>query len=256
MVTSIDTDAYLARIGYSGPRSATIETLRDVHRAHLLAVPFENLDIHLGREIVLDETRLVTKIVGERRGGFCYELNGAFAALLRSLGFSVRLLSAGVRRDDGTFGPEFDHMLLHVDLDEPWLADVSTFMEPIRLSDDMQNDSRDVYQLDRSGEQFTLLRQEPDNTWSARFRFSLTPWHLSDFAGMSHYHQTSPDSDFTQKRICTRLTPDGRVSLTDGRLIATRDGLRTETPIANEAQFADALLEHFGIILSSHERGS
>lgn len=248
----IDVNAYLARIGYAGPRAATLETLRELHRAHMLTIPFENLDIHRGREIVLDDARIVAKIVGERRGGFCYEVNGAFAALLRALDFRVSLLSAGVHRDDGTFGPEFDHMLLRVDLDEPWLADVSTFMEPLRLADGVQYDSRDSYRLDREDERVTLMRLEPDDVWSARFRFTLAAWQLGDFAGMSHYHQTSPESDFTRKRICTRLTPNGRISITDGRLIATTDGQRHESPLADEAAFADALRQHFGIMLPAN----
>src|SRR5256714_14530740 len=116
-------DEYLARIGYAGPRDPTPEVLRALHERHLLSVPFENLDIHLGREIVTDEQRIVDKVVAERRGGFCYELNGAFAALLRALGFDVTMLSARVPRPDGTTSPEFDPMTLLVRTDgERWLA--------------------------------------------------------------------------------------------------------------------------------------
>src|SRR5919109_1202974 len=99
--------AYLDRIGYRGPLEPTAETLRALHVAHLLGVPFENLNIGMGWPIVLDEAALFDKIVVRRRGGFCYELNGLFAALLRELGFDVTLLSAGVARQDGGFGPEF-----------------------------------------------------------------------------------------------------------------------------------------------------
>ena len=110
--------AYLERIGYSGGLAPGAETLRNIHRAHLFAVPFENLDIGWRREIRLNPEALVEKIVGQRRGGFCYELNGAFASLLRALGFQVTLLSARVPCADGTLGPEFDHLALRVDLDE------------------------------------------------------------------------------------------------------------------------------------------
>lgn len=130
----MDVQAYLQRIHYPGSltpdadRSSidrpSIDLLRSIHRAHLFTVPFENLDIHLGRQIVCDEERILRKIVNEHRGGFCYELNGAFAALLRALGFRVTLLSARVAREGGGYGPEFDHLTLGVDLDEPWLADV------------------------------------------------------------------------------------------------------------------------------------
>src|SRR5262245_1566225 len=106
----LDTNAYLKRIDYRGRLDPTAETLRGLHVAHMLSVPFENLDIPLGRPIVLDEDALFDKIVARRRGGFCYELNGLFAALLRSLGFDVTLLSAGVAHADGGFGLEFDHL--------------------------------------------------------------------------------------------------------------------------------------------------
>ena len=120
----LNAPAYLARIAYTGPTPPTIETLRSIHRAHLQTVPFENLDISLGRTIVVDEDATVRKIVEQRRGGFCYEMNGAFAALLRALGFRVTLLAARVARPQGGEGPEFDHLTLRVDLEEPWLADV------------------------------------------------------------------------------------------------------------------------------------
>src|SRR5688572_18227184 len=108
----MDVDAYLQRMNYQGLRSPTAETLRQLQLAHLFAVPFENLSIHSSQPIILEDGALFEKIVGQRRGGFCYELNGLFAALLRSLGFSVDMLSAGVANKDGTFGTDFDHMLL------------------------------------------------------------------------------------------------------------------------------------------------
>ena len=110
--------AYLDRIDYHSPLEPTAETLRALHMAHMLAVPFENLNIGRGWPIVLDQDALFEKIVVRRRGGFCYELNGLFAALLRALGFEVTLLSAGVARADGGFGPEFDHLTLLVTTDD------------------------------------------------------------------------------------------------------------------------------------------
>ena len=107
--TVMDVQAYLRRIESWGSLTPgidlpDIDLLRSLHRAHLFTVPFENLDIHLGREIICDESRILHKIVNERRGGFCYELNGAFAALLRALGFRVTLLSGRVARQDGSYG--------------------------------------------------------------------------------------------------------------------------------------------------------
>src|SRR5947208_6703511 len=107
-------DAYLKRMGYAGPLKPNSNLLRDLHRAHLFAVPFENLDIAFGRKIICDEDAFLRKIIERHRGGFCYELNGAFAALLRSLRFQVSLLSARVPREDGSLSPEFDHLTLRV----------------------------------------------------------------------------------------------------------------------------------------------
>src|SRR5690349_19482536 len=156
--------AYLRRINYGGPTQPTAETLRDLHRAHLLAVPFENLDIHLGREIVLEAERLYAKVVERRRGGFCYELNGAFAGLLGALGFDVEMLAAGVGRADGSFGPLFDHMALLVKLDEPWLADVGFgegFREPLRLDDEgEQAQAFGAYRVRRDGKWRILERRD------------------------------------------------------------------------------------------------
>src|SRR5215475_5423928 len=116
--------AYLDRINYHGPLAPTAETLRDLQVAHLLTVPFENLSIHARQPIVLDDNALFEKIVKTRRCGFCYEANGLFAALLRSLGFDVAMLSARVANAEGEFGPDFDHMALMVSIDERWLVDV------------------------------------------------------------------------------------------------------------------------------------
>ena len=133
-----DVQSYLARINYAGPTNPAAETLRALHLAHLRTVPFENLSIHAGEPIVLDDESLFTKIVERRRGGFCYEANGLFAALLRALGFKVAMLSAEVANPDGTFSEPFDHMTLIVTLDEGWLVDVGfgdSFIEPLRIDE-------------------------------------------------------------------------------------------------------------------------
>lgn len=247
-----DLTAYLQRIAYDGPVEPTWRVLRSMHLAHLRAVPFENLDIHYGRPIVLDEEQLLRKIVQERRGGFCYELNGAFAALLRAIGFRVSLLSAGVARGDGTFGPEFDHLLLRVDLDEPWLADVGfgdSFLEPIPLSAGVHEQDGQAFRLEHDGPAWTFSRLEEDRR-APQHRFTLTPRVLGEFAPMCRFHQTSPDSHFTRNRICSRATPEGRVSLSNDRLIVTDHAGRHEVTVGDEADWHRLLIEHFGIDFS------
>jgi N-hydroxyarylamine O-acetyltransferase len=247
----VDVAAYLARIGYSGPTDPTAANLRALHRAHLFAVPFENLDISLGRTIMAQEEPILNKIVSRRRGGFCYELNGAFAALLRTLGFQVTLLSARVARANGGEGPEFDHLTLRVDLEKPWLADVGfgdSFLEPIRLeADSEQQDPAGTFRLLQDGSRWLLHRAELGTNWKPQYSFSLQPRRLGEFAGMCHYHQTSPDSSFTQNRICSRATPDGRITLSEMKLIVTRNGQREERSLTSQDEWVAVLREQFGI---------
>lgn len=244
---------YLARIGYAGPREPTAETLSNLHRAHMFAVPFENLDISLGRRIVCEEASCLRKIVERRRGGFCYELNGAFAALLRELGFRVTLLSACVPREDGSSSPEFDHMALRVDLDEPWLADVGfgdLFTGPLRLEpgQEQEQDGRRFRMCEQDG-RLQLDRTESDGRWRRQYSFTLVPRRLDEFASMCHYHQTSPESPFTRKKVCSLATPDGRITISDRRLIATRNGEKKERLLNSEDEWLSALAEYFGVIL-------
>jgi N-hydroxyarylamine O-acetyltransferase len=169
------------------------ETLRQIHRAHLFSVPFENLDIHLGRKIVCDEDDFLHKIVNERRGGFCYELNGAFASLLRGLGFQVTLLSARVARSDGGDSPEYDHLTLRVDLDEPWLVDVGfgdSFLEALRLKATVEQPQIGrMYRL-REVEGVFGLEVMADDKWRREYSFTLqTPPTLR----ICRYVPLSPD---------------------------------------------------------------
>ena len=249
----MDVDAYLERIGYRGPLDPSAETLRRLHVAHLLAVPFENLSIHRGEPVVLDDGALFDKIVRRRRGGFCYELNGLFAALLRALGFEVRMLSAGVMNRAGEFGPDFDHMALLVELSERWLADVGfgdSFVEPLLLDErGEQPQGVGSFRVAEDGERLTLLRSDGGGEWVAQYRFGLEPHAYADYAGMCHFHQTSPESHFTRGRICSLLTTGGRVTLSGMRLIETAGDERRERELASEEEYVAALGERFGVVL-------
>jgi len=242
--------AYLERINYSGSTTPTPDTLRALHRAHMLSVPFENLDIGLGRKIVCEEASLIHKIVEKRRGGFCYELNGAFAALLRELGFKVTLLSARVPREDGSDGPEFDHLALRVDLDKPWVADVGfgdSFLEPLKLElGTEQPQFGRSYRLVEGGGSLHIERTDPG--WKRQYSFTLTPRSMKEFSPMCHYHQTSPESPFTRKSICSRATLDGRITVADRKLIVSRNGEREESLLASDEEWRAALQKHFGIV--------
>ncbi len=250
MIAPTVISAYLQRVGYAGSRQPTAETLRKLHRAHMLSVPFENLDISLGRKIICEEEAFLRKIVERKRGGFCYELNGAFAALLRELGFKVTLLSARVPRADGSSSPEFDHLALRVDLEEPWLADVGfgdLFIEPLQLRTGGEQDGRRFRMVEQYG-RLQLDRTEADGSWKPQYSLALVPRRLDEFAPMCHYHQTSPESPFTRKKVCSMATPDGRITISDRRLIITRNGEKQERQL-NSDGWKIALQEYFGVIL-------
>lgn len=248
----MDVSAYLRRLDYTGPLDVSPDTLRALHVAHLNTVPFENLDIHLGRTLSLDGDALFDKIVTRRRGGFCYELNGLFAALLRELGFRVTMLSAEVARQSGGYSPPFDHLALRVDLDEPWLVDVgfgNGFRLPLRLNEaTAQPQDTSAYLIVADGDYRILLRRDAGGDWTPQYRFTLEPHTLPEFAERCRFHQTSPESHFTQGRICTLATPEGRVTLSGTRLIITTPDGRTETDLAGEAEYSAALRERFGVI--------
>ena len=255
-----DADAYLARLDHHRANAPTVETLRTLHLAHLHAVPFENLDISLGRPIRLDQVGLVDKIVRRRRGGFCYELNGLFALLLRALGFEVRLLSAQFPRRAGEgLAPVYDHLTLLVhatDDDRAWLADVGagrgSFVEPIPADPGLsiaQALAGAEFKIATEGRYRRLLRREPDKTWERQYRFSLEPRALADFNDGCRHHQISPSSPFTRRRVCSLLTPTGRVTLVDHRLILTDDSERTEQELPGEAAYRAELRTRFDIDL-------
>ncbi len=256
-MTGMNVDAYLERIGHRGPLTPTAETLRRLHVAHLLTVPFENLSIHAGETVVLEDAALFDKVVGRRRGGFCYELNGLFAALLRALGFRVEMLSAAVANSEGGFGPEFDHMALLVTLEERWLADVGfgdSFVEPLLVDErGEQAQGARAFRIEEEGGRLLLLRRDAGGAWEPQYRFGLEPHAYADYAEMCRFHQTSPESHFTRGRVCSLLTPDGRVTLSGARLITTTGNERVERELANDDERDAALLEHFRISMRGRD---
>ncbi|MEK6334470.1 MAG: arylamine N-acetyltransferase [Acidobacteriota bacterium] len=249
----MDVQAYLNRINYHGSLEPSAETLRRLHLAHLLAVPFENLSIHASEPIVLEDDALFEKIVSRRRGGFCYELNGLFAALLRAVGFKVSMLSAQVADDEGGFSRDFDHMTLIVSGEERWLADVGfgeSFVEPLWLDTRDAQVQRDrAYRIVADGEWLILERAYVGIDWKPQYRFTLQPYQYPDYAEMCEYHQTSPLSHFTRSRICSLLTQTGRISLTEKFLITTESDHCHERAVAAPEEYAEMLRQHFGIVM-------
>jgi len=222
----------------------------------MLSVPFENLDILLGHLIELSLPSFYEKIVKRRRGGFCYELNGLFGWLLEQLGFKVDILS--VRVFNGVQpGPEFDHLILLVELEEHLVADVGfgdSFLEPLLFGTDEEDvQHHSSYRLTASGFDKVLQRKR-ESDWETQYAFSLTPRRLSEFSSMCHYHQTSPESHFTQNAICSLATTKGRITLSNNRLIVTTGGQHREQEVNSEEEYRARLKIHFDIDLGEGER--
>jgi N-hydroxyarylamine O-acetyltransferase len=214
-------------------------------------VPFENLDIHLGTPIVLDQETFADKMARRSRGGFCYELNGAFATLLRTLRYEVELREARVHGPAG-LGGRFGHLTLAVHAGgRTLLSDVGFgrggFDEPIDLEDGSpQEDTAGV---------FELVDAEDEDGWvdmirdgRPEYRFSRQAHALEDFAGGCTFHQSSPDSPFVQGTVCTIRTPLGRTTVSGARLIETEAEGRRERELELD-EFGDVLRERFAISL-------
>ena len=245
-------DAYLKRINYQGSREPNKETLQALHLAHMLAIPFENLSIHWHEPIELNEHDLFDKIVNRGRGGFCYELNGLFAGLCQALGFNVTKLSARVSNGDSTYSPEFDHMTLLVELEERWLVDVGfgdSFREPLLLdSRAVQKQYGRNYKIHSENGKYIMSQQKDGQDWEAQYRFDLRPFQFADYVPRCQFHQTSPESHFQRSRVCSMATENGRITLSDMRLITTTfAGGREEIELQTDDAYAQALATHFGI---------
>lgn len=247
-------DAYLRRLGARRPSCPEPEVLAELQRRHLVRVPFENLAIHLGEEISLDAPSLAGKVALTSRGGICYELNGAFAALLVSLGYQVTLLAGRVYDAQARLGPPYDHLALRVGVpgvSGSWLVDVGFGQFSSRPLDfderDVQRDRSGLYRLAETGDGDLDLFGDG----LPRYRLEQRPRALQDFEATCWWHRTSPRSLFTRGPLCTRHTEDGgRITLSGRRLTHTRpDGARREEALPDEAALLAAYREHFGIAL-------
>ncbi len=256
---SLNLFAYLARIRYDGPLAVDAKTLEALQRAHLHAVPFENLSIMWDEPIELDVREHYEKVVGRRRGGFCYEQNAVFAWALQQIGFRVSRLGAAVWSDRdgiGSYGDDASHLLLKVDLDEPWIADVGfgeNFRSPLRMIDGLvQEQAPHAFRLDREqrddDDAWALSTRDAQGLWASTYRYTNIARPIEYFAAMCRFHQTSPLSHFVQKRLCSLATPHGRLTLSGNEwIVSGLDGSRSVTPIADQAEACRLLKEYFDI---------
>ncbi|MFE6943976.1 arylamine N-acetyltransferase family protein [Streptomyces chartreusis] len=264
---SVEVDAYLRRLGVEHPAWPTVDVLRELQLRHLQTVPFENLSIHLGEEIVLEEKRLLDKVVGARRGGFCYELNGSFRALLGALGFDVTLLAARVYGKEERLGIPYDHMALKVGTVDggAWLADVGFGAHshyPLAFeARGEQVDPAGVFRVVEAGPDAAGVRGGHDSAEAAdldvvmdgrpQYRLDRRPRAFGDFVAGAWWHSTSPLSHFTQSLVCSRVTEEGGRITLSGRTFKTTaaDGTREERELGTDEEVLRTYRERFGIEL-------
>ncbi len=243
-----DLGRYLERIGYDGSLEPSLETLRALQRAHLRAIPYENLDIHLGTPIGLGASRAFAKLVTARRGGWCFEMNGLFAWVLEMLGYRVRMVAGAVGRERVGEDAVGNHLVLLVDLGDLILTDVGFGdgpLEPLPLAEGGYRLGSFEFRIERSGEWWTLRNHEHGGAPS--FEFTLEPRELGWFAAKCQELQTSPASGFVQKTICQRYAGDTILSLR-GAVLRTIDGAGPSEHVVGSAAEYDAVLrERFGL---------
>jgi N-hydroxyarylamine O-acetyltransferase len=246
----MDLDAYLARIGYAGDLRPDPETLRGLHSAHATHIPFENLDILLGRPILLDAESLEKKLVRGRRGGYCFEQNELFASVLEHLGFSVTRLAARVRLGAERLLPR-THMLLKVDIgDTSWLADVGFGGEglltplPMIAGAATQQFAWSYQLLDNSG--LWVLQSLNAGAWQDMYAFTLEPHYLVDYEVANYYVSTHPSSIFVQTMTVQLPTPEARYILRGREFTIDRGGTSTSRTIADD-EVLEILATRFGL---------
>ncbi|MTI31201.1 arylamine N-acetyltransferase family protein [Xanthovirga aplysinae] len=252
----MDFRAYLKRINFKGEISPTLKVLQKLQKSHLLKVPFENLDIHYGIPIELNLDKIYDKIVLKKRGGFCYELNGLFYELLSWIGFNVKRISARVYDKEKGYGQEYDHMAMIVNIDGTnYLTDVGfgefTFA-PLKLElEKIQEDERGSFVFDQYDEGYFRVNKIENDEWAPEYIFKNIPRSFQDFSSMCLFHQTSPKSHFTQKKLITLPTIEGRITLTSQQLKKSSIQTIREIKVKDDTEFESALKDYFHLDATS-----
>jgi N-hydroxyarylamine O-acetyltransferase len=243
-------EKYLNRINYSGSLEPSLEVLKNLQRNHLLSVPFENLDIHNDIQIELLLDKIFEKVVNQNRGGFCYELNGLFYELLITLGFEAKRVSARVYDPSIGYGQEFDHFAIVVTINKTdYLTDVGfgefTF-EPLKLKTGLiQSDERGNYLIDKVENDYWRVSKMENNKPTPEYIFKNINRNLADYEQMCTYHQTSPKSNFTSKRLISIPTKNGRITISGNTLKIKEHNSILETEIKNDFEFNIYIKRHF-----------
>jgi N-hydroxyarylamine O-acetyltransferase len=254
----MDKKAYLNRIGLSGSFRPTIPHLHALHESHVLNIPFENLDIHFNKEIVLTRTKIHKKVVDQGRGGFCYELNYLFSLLLKEIGYSCKIISARIFDSNGKRGPMFDHMAILVRHQLNWLVDVGfgdLFLKPIALlMDQIQTDGRNFFKICKyNSSEFVLLMSADGISFEKKYTFSSIPQLISSFKGICNDKQVNTNSYFVQNLVCTKPTKTGRITIFNNKFIEREPLTKKETRITTDIELYRILERKFNITINPNE---
>lgn len=250
----MDINKYLKRLNFTNDVSADDATLVQLHEQHVLNVPFENLDIHFHRPFDLEINNLFKKVIDHSRGGFCYELNTLFNALLCSIGFESRIIEARIYDELGNLGPKYDHMAIFVQTDKPYLLDVGfgdLFIRPLEIKDGIQSDGKNHFKIERLDESDFLLSMSSDQTnFHRKYTFNLNVVQHNDFQDICVDKQTNPLSYFVKNTVCTKPTRHGRITVFNNRFIERKGNEKIEQLITDEDDLRAILKAHFGIKMS------
>lgn len=240
--------AYLRRIGYSGPLDRSLRTLRGLHRAHLLAVAYENLDVQLGIPLSLDAGAAFEKIVTQKRGGWCYEMNGLFAWALREMGFEISLLAAAAGREQNADAAAKNHLAILVQLDRPYLADVgfgNAFLTPLPLAQGTHSDGRFTFDLQRMDDGWWRFTNRPGS--GDTFDFQETPYDIAAFSEKNAWLQRDAASPFVQNLVCHRFTDEAVITLRGAVLTVLTPQETTQQIAQTREQLQELLQRHFDL---------
>jgi N-hydroxyarylamine O-acetyltransferase len=249
-------DSYFERINYKGGKEVNEDTLRELHIAQTLNVPFENLDVFYRRPILLDEAALYKKIVKEKRGGYCFEMNGIFSYVLQEMGFKVANLLARVTIDGGVHYTTRTHQAILVEAGgSRWLADVGFgndgMIAPLLFEENTeQKQFAHAYRLVKHSTSGYALQKKQNDAYHPLYAFTLEACSPDDFLMSNHFTSTYPQSFFLTMRMCTMPTKLGRITLTDSHFKVVQKNEVLEKPIVSEDEFNALLKEHFSLDLA------
>ncbi len=250
-------EGYLERINYKGSLDVSKETLYNIHMAHALNIPFENLDVYLKKPVYLDRESLYKKIVTNKRGGYCFEMNGLLSIILQGLGFKVLNLLARITKDNGITYNAKTHQVLCVEIgDDKYLLDVGYgnhgLAAPILIElGKEQEQFYDTFRIVEVEKYGYALQRKVEDEFMYIYAFDLKECSPADFMMSHHFTSTFPESLFVNKKVCTMPTKEGRITLTDDHFKVVEGNETSLLEIEDDNHYNKLLKEYFKLDLET-----